>query len=142
MDSNWWLLRGLLSRRVTRLCSGLLGAGVVFVLFFGPLQGWTQNTIQDRASSLAEWRTNRIEEALGLPAASPTETVRFSVPRGDVRRLVRDLRADGYSVSVEKSERPRWRMNVRDVPGTDTVTVRDLIFQLSPEARSLPIESR
>jgi hypothetical protein len=142
MDSNWWLLRGLLSRRVMRLCSGLLGVAVVFVFFFGPLRGWTLNTIQDRATSLAEGRAERIEEALGLPAESSTETIRFSVPREDAHLVARGIRAGGYSASIDKSEGSRWRVTVRDVPSTDVGAVRDLILRLSPGARSLPKQSR
>lgn len=141
MDSNWWLLRGLLSRPVMKVCGGLLGFAVVLVLFYGPLQGWTLSTIQDRAASLAEWRTNRIEEALPLPA-EPTETIRLSVPRDDARCVARGVRASGYSASTSRSGGSRWRVTVRDVPSAEVGSVRDLIVQLSPEARSLPRRSR
>ena len=80
MDTNWWILRALLSRRVMKLCSGLFGMAVVYVFFFGPLQDWTQRTLQDRATSLAQRRIDLIEEALRVPAEPSVHTIRLAVP--------------------------------------------------------------
>ena len=94
-----------------------------------------------RSFGAAGARCTRQVPRLARGVALEVAPASICVLRGH-RAKKRDLPADGYSVSVEKSDRPRWRMNVRDVQGTDTVTVRDFIFQLGPEARSLPIGSR
>ena len=138
MDMNWWLLRGLLSRRVMKLCSGLFGIALAYVFFLGPLQDWTQRTLQDRATSLAQRRIDRMEEVLRVPAEPSVTTIRLAVPRQDAGLVVRTVRADGYMASIRKSEDPSWRVIVRDVPSADVAVIRDLVLHLSPKARSPP----
>jgi hypothetical protein len=141
METNWWILRALLSRRVMKWCSGLFGIAVVYVFFFGPLQDWTQRTLQDRATSLAQRRADRIEEALRVLAEPSVQTIRLAVPQQDAGLVVRTVRAGGYLVSIRKLEGPRWRVIVRNVPSAEVAVVRGLVLQLSPKARSLPTHS-
>ena len=137
MDSNWWVLRGLLSRRVMRLGRGLVGLAVVYVLFFGPLADWTQETILNRATAIGEERADRLKDALNLPSVAPTVTVRLSIPRRDGRASVRRLRAAGYDVSVRAREGTLWQVAVSDLSPAGAANVERLLRQVSPKARRL-----
>jgi threonine aldolase len=138
MDSNWWLLRGLLSRRVMRLGGGLVGMAVLYVMFFGALENWTKQTIQDRATTVAEWRAERVREAFDLPTPSPAGTSMFSIPSRDARVAGRQLRAAGYEVSLQSRQGQRWRIVVRDLQAHDVADVEVLVREVSPRARRLP----
>lgn len=140
MDSNWWLLRGLLSRPVMRFGGGIVGVAVLYVMFFGPFEDWTKQTIQDRAATIAEWRTERVREAFDLPSPSPSpgETTMFSIPTTDARGVVRQVRVAGYDVSVRSRQGPRWRIVVRDLPPPDVDIVERIVREVSPGARTLP----
>lgn len=138
MDSNWWLLRSLLSRQVMRLGGGLVGMAVLYFVFFGPLEGWTKKTIQDRATTIAEWRADRVSEAFALPTPSPADTTRFSIPSRDARVAVRQLRAAGYLVTLQSRQGQRWRIDVSDLQPHDVDDVEALVREVSPKARGLP----
>jgi hypothetical protein len=49
-----------LNRPVMRLGGGIVGVAVLYVMFVGPFEDWTKQTIQDRAATIAEWRTERV----------------------------------------------------------------------------------
>jgi hypothetical protein len=126
----------------TKLCRGLCGVAVVYVLLFGPLQDWTQRTLQDRVTSLAQRRVDRIEEAFQVAADPSVRTIRLAVPQQDAGLVVRAVRADGYAASVGKMEGLRWRVGVPTVPSAEVAVVRDHILRLSPKARTLSMVSR
>ena len=138
MDSNWWLLRGLLSRHVMRLGGGLVGMAVVYVMFFGPLEDWTKQTIQERVTTIAESRAERVRDAFDLPTPSLAQTSRFSIPSRAARVAVRQLRAAGYEVSVQSRQGQRWRIVLRDLEADDVADVEKLMREANPGARRMP----
>ena len=138
MDWNWWLFRGLFSRRVLGLVGPVVSFALLWAFFVGPFSDWTMKVIEDRLMARAERRADLVRDALDLPSPDAPQTLRFAVPRSSAREVVRELEDTGYAVDIRSEEGARWRVIVRGVPRNLVAGMQDRVSAASPRARLLP----